>query len=165
MFVLPAPANLDGLTAIVTGPGLSARYYRSAAETVKTEISLEKTQHNDFRLSVLPNPSNLEGFVAIGASRSLLVRLHGHTTGTLKTVFSFDNALDNGWHFRYSPACWPYSIRQPDGELPGGRRRRRHPENSRAGCDRGLPPFAKSAKDGHPARAVSTPFPTVATAG
>jgi hypothetical protein len=114
MFVLPAPANLDGLTATGTGPGLPARYYRSAAEAVKTEISFENTLHNDFRLSVLPNPANLEGVATLVASRSPLARLHCHATGTLKTVFSVDNALDNGCHFRYSPASWPYSIRRPD---------------------------------------------------
>jgi len=164
MFVLPAPANLDGLTAIVTGPGLPARYYRSAAETVKTEISLEKTQDNDFRLSVLPNPSNLEGFVAIGASRSLLVRLHGHPTGTLKTVFSLDNALDDGWHFRYSPACWPYSIRQGTGNCPEGA--------GGSGTER--TPARDATVESHPSqrarrmgtrREQSLPFPTVATAG
>jgi hypothetical protein len=99
MFVLSDPANFDGLTAIRTGPVLPVRYYRSAAETVETEIVLDNTQHSDFRLSVLSDPANLEGFATIGASCSLLARLHCRTTGTWKTVFSLDNALDDGWHF------------------------------------------------------------------
>ena len=164
MFVLSDPANFDGLTAIRTGPVLPVRYYRSAAETVETEIVLDNTQDSDFRLSVLSDPANLEGFATIGASCSLLARLHCRTTGTWKTVFSLDNALDDGWHFRYSPACWPYSIRQGTGNCPEGA--------GGSGTER--TPARDATVESHPSqrarrmgtrREQSLPFPTVATAG
>jgi len=94
MFVLPTPANLEGLTAIGTSRRPPARRDRCAACTVKMKIPLDKAFDNDCRLPVLPDLANFDCLTTIGTSHRLLAGHDGCATGTSKTETALREALD-----------------------------------------------------------------------